>query len=34
MIKLEDQKSLIFDMLQTCMSAYGGEIKYLMTQNI
>jgi hypothetical protein len=34
MIKLEDQKTLIFEVLQTCMSTYGGEIQYLMTQNI
>jgi hypothetical protein len=31
MIKLEDQKTLIFEVLQTCMSAYGAEIPYLMT---
>ena len=32
--RMETQKEHLFNMLQTCMGNFGGEIKYLMSQNI
>jgi hypothetical protein len=32
-IKNQDIKGLLFDLMQKCMEKYGGEMKYMLTQN-